>query len=119
RLRAHDPLLDEAQAARLACVGTRQLSNGRYTFKHDALHLTPGPYGYNVELAARFWSQITCPTLIIDAADSLLRLGSAAEARRQSHLKNSRYEILAGAGHMMQRHQPAALSRLLSEFLSS
>jgi pimeloyl-ACP methyl ester carboxylesterase len=27
-------------------------------------------------------------------------------------------EILPGAGHMMQRHQPAALAALLAEFLS-
>jgi pimeloyl-ACP methyl ester carboxylesterase len=29
------------------------------------------------------------------------------------------HEILPGAGHMMQRHQPAALARLLADFLSA
>ena len=68
-------------------------------------------------MAATFWRAITCPVLVVDGADSKLRLSEDDSARRLGCLANHRVETLAGAGHMMQRHQPEALARVLAEFL--
>jgi len=73
-----------------------------------------GPYPFRVDHAAQYWRRITCPVLCVDGAKSMLNLGDAERAARRAHLSNVRHVVLDGAGHMMQRHQPAALARLLA-----
>jgi len=81
------------------------------------LHLTRGPYQYRLDLAVTFWERVTCPVLLVDGAESGFRhAGHEAEVRTRC-FAHARHEVLAGAGHMMQRHEPRALSRLLWEFL--
>jgi pimeloyl-ACP methyl ester carboxylesterase len=116
RLRQHDPLLAPELALRLAATGTR-LTDGGYVFKHDPLHLTPGPYGFSLALAQQFWQRVRGPTLLVDGAQSLFRAREEETARRAASFANARPVTLDGAGHMMQRHQPAALARLLAQFL--
>jgi pimeloyl-ACP methyl ester carboxylesterase len=113
RLRKHDPLLGEALALRLATHGTRAVPGG-FVWKHDPLHLTMGPYPFRRDAAASYWKQITCPVLVVDGARSTLNLSFAERATRRSHFANCRYEILAESGHMMARHEPAALAALLA-----
>ncbi len=121
RLRQHDSRLDAALALRLAAHGTLELPDGRRIFKHDPLHLTPGPYPYMLELVRAFWSRITCPLLLVSAEESEFRYTDKELARRQGFFTAARLKTatLPGSGHMMQRHQPAALARLLAEFLTS
>jgi pimeloyl-ACP methyl ester carboxylesterase len=118
RLAQNDPLLDPALALRLAERGTSAGPDGRRRFKHDPLHLTRGPYGgFQLEVSARFWRRITCPTLVVDASRSDFHLAPDELERRLAFLPHARRETLDGAGHMMQRHRPAELARLLIEFL--
>jgi pimeloyl-ACP methyl ester carboxylesterase len=117
RLRAHDPLLDEAQARTLAEHGTRCDPDGRLRFKHDPLHLTPGPFGYQTEVGERFWRNITAPVLLVEGGASTFRLPPDEAARRERAIPNLRRATLDGAGHMMQRHRPTQLAQLLREFL--
>jgi pimeloyl-ACP methyl ester carboxylesterase len=120
RLRQHDPLLGEELALQLAEHGTVSLPDGRCTFKHDPLHLTPGPYPFTLDIAGGFYSRITCPVLLVTAEQSEFHYSPEELQRRKACFKNARLQAatLSGAGHMMQRHKPAALARLLSEFLS-
>lgn len=117
RLRKNDPLLGEPLALRLAEASTRPLPDGApgVTWKHDPLHMTMGPYPYRRAVAAQFWSRITCPVLVIDAAQSRLNLPEAERAARRASFANHRHVTLDGAGHMLQRHQPARLANLLLE----
>jgi pimeloyl-ACP methyl ester carboxylesterase len=117
RLREHDRLLDAELALELAQRGTVEDADGRRRFKHDPLHATTGPYGYQLDAAQRFWRAITCPVLLIDGAESEYRLADSDE--RVKCFAQVQKQTLAGAGHMMQRHQPAALAELLVDFLSS
>jgi pimeloyl-ACP methyl ester carboxylesterase len=117
RLREHDRLLELPFSLELAEHGTFAEPDGRRRFKHDPLHATSGPYAYQLEVAQRFWRAITCPVLLVDGAESEYRLGDADQ--RIASFMHLHHEILPGAGHMMQRHQPAALARLLAAFLSS
>jgi pimeloyl-ACP methyl ester carboxylesterase len=113
RLRKHDPMLGEALALRLARAGTREVDGG-FLWKHDPLHATMGPYPFRVDHAAQYWRRVACPVLAIDGAESRMNLGDAERAARRAHFARCRHVMLDGAGHMMQRHQPAALGKLLA-----
>jgi pimeloyl-ACP methyl ester carboxylesterase len=122
RLRKVDPRLSAELALRLAAHGTTVDPSGGYAFKHDPLHNTPGPYPFSIDNAAQFWQRVACPVLFVTATESDFHLAPDDTARRIAAFKKSpgvRVEQLAGAGHMMQRHQPQALATLLAEFLSS
>jgi len=118
RLRAHDPLLSGELAHELAEHGTTRGPDGRLRFKHDPLHVTAGPTPFRVAHAAEFWQRITCPVLLVEGEQSAFRHGAAEWDRRAAFLARAERAILAGAGHMMQRHQPATLADMLSDFLS-
>ncbi|HTJ43089.1 MAG TPA: alpha/beta hydrolase [Kofleriaceae bacterium] len=116
RLRKNDPLLSAASALDLVSHGTVRVPGG-FAWKHDPLHLTAGPYLYRRDVAEQFWSRIPCPTLCVDGADSRLRVPDAEAAARMAFIKDCRREVVAGAGHAVQRHQPAVLASLLDAFL--
>jgi pimeloyl-ACP methyl ester carboxylesterase len=114
RLRAKDPLLDEALARELAEHGTRRVEGG-VVWKHDPLHLTMGPYPYRLDTAIKYWTRITCPVLMVDGADSRLNLPIEERAARRAHFADHRHVILERCGHAIPRHQPARLAELLGE----
>jgi pimeloyl-ACP methyl ester carboxylesterase len=114
RLRKHDPLLGAELAHRLATAGTRP-TDGGLAWKHDPLHLTMGPYPFRRDHAARYWRRIACPVLVVDGDKSFMNLPEPERAARRAEIPHCRHVVLAGAGHMMQRHQPAALASLLAE----
>jgi pimeloyl-ACP methyl ester carboxylesterase len=117
RMMKLDPQLPRELARQLAEKGTAPALAGRVRFKHDPLHATPGPHGFSTELARQFWSNIRCPTLIVDGAQSLMRHAPEEAARRRGFIANAEHATLEGAGHMMQRHQPEKLATLLRAFL--
>ncbi len=112
RLRKNDPLLAEPLSRTLAAAGTRPVEGG-VTWKHDPLHMTMGPYPFRRDYAAQFWSKITCPVLVLDAAQSKLNLAEAERAERRAFFEQVRHVTIDGAGHMLQRHQPAQVAELL------
>ena len=118
RLRAHDPLLGEELARELALHGTRPAPDGGLRFKHDPLHLTLGPMPFRVDYAAEFWTRVTCPVLWVEGEKSVFRYAGDEAERRLRLLPGAERAVLPGAGHMMQRHQPAALAELLVAFLT-
>jgi pimeloyl-ACP methyl ester carboxylesterase len=116
RLRKHDPLLAEPLARRLAEAGTRAVAGG-LAWKHDPLHVTEGPYPFRRDHAARYWRRIACPVLVVDGDRSMLTLPASELAARRAELARCRHVVLAGAGHMMQRHQPEKLAEILLELM--
>ncbi len=114
RISQHDPLCPPEEARFIAEHGTRA-ANGGYEFLHDPLHMTRSPYSFRTDNARAFWTAIQCPVLLVDGEhservpiDYPARLGSF---RRAKHV------VIEGAGHMMMRHQPAAVARALLEFI--
>lgn len=117
RLRETDPALDAGLALTLAEKGTGIGPDGRRRFKHDP-RLTAGrPEAFDPELARRFWAEVRCPVLIVEGERSEIRLSPEEGARRWSAFRNWRHVVVNGAGHMIQRDQPAAVAALLREFL--
>ncbi|HLU66115.1 MAG TPA: alpha/beta hydrolase [Kofleriaceae bacterium] len=118
RLRARDPLLAPELALELARRGTRAQPDGRLRFKHDPLHAIPAPTPFRTAVAAEFWSRVRCPVLLVDGAESPFRFMGEEAERRARFLPAPERAVIAGAGHMMQRHQPATLADILLSFLS-
>ena len=117
RIMDHDPMVTRPMALFLADKGTTPALGGRIRFKHDPLHATSGPYGFSVAVAESFWRRVRCPTLLVAGAASLFRHAAGELERRTAAFAAARSATLDGAGHMMQRHQPAALAALLRSFL--
>ena len=67
----------------------------------------------------RFWQRITCPVLLVEGAQSLFRLAPDDAERRRNALQRVTRTQIAGAGHMMQRHQPQAVAEALASFLDA
>jgi pimeloyl-ACP methyl ester carboxylesterase len=114
RLLQTDPELDLSRARRLAEKGTRVDSDGRLRFKHDPLHVTHGPYPFNVEAAERFWRAITAPVLLIDGGRSPQLPDAAA---RRAAFARARHVVVDGTGHSAHRHRPGEVARLVAEHL--
>jgi pimeloyl-ACP methyl ester carboxylesterase len=117
RLQKHDARLTLDDARALARHGTYEVDGG-VVWKHDPLHATMGPYAFRLDSAETFWKRISAPVLVIDAAESRMRLPDAEAARRRGLLASSRHVMLPDAGHMLQRHQPDAVANLLAEHLA-
>jgi pimeloyl-ACP methyl ester carboxylesterase len=117
RLRETDPELAPELALSLAEKGTRVGEDGRRRFKHDP-RLTAGrPEAFEPELARRYWAEVRCPVLIVEGERSQIRLSEEEGRHRWSSFKDWRHALIAGAGHMIQRDQPAAVAALLRGFL--
>lgn len=117
RLRIADPQLGKELALWLAERGTDRQHDGTVSFKHDPLHLTPGPYPFQLQLAEQLWRRVRCPVLSVHGELTNLDHPPEERARRLAVFPDAREETLPGAGHMMQRHQPEALARMLADFL--
>jgi pimeloyl-ACP methyl ester carboxylesterase len=114
RLMRHDELLREDQARELAVAGTRPVEGG-VKWKLDPLHHTMGPYPYRLDSARRYWEKIKCPVVCLDGAQSKLNLGEAERAARRAGFADVVHVVVDGAGHALQRHQPARVADAILE----
>lgn len=117
RIRRHDPLVSAVAARALAERATRPVVGG-VAWKHDPLHRTLGPYPFRLDTAVSFWSRVTAPVLYLDGDRSLLRLPEPETERRLATFRDARRATIAGAGHALARHQPAAVADALLAFLA-
>ena len=126
RLRHHDDRLHPEMARELAEMGTRPagltfgagagaVPGERLVWKHDPLHVTAGALPFRRELAMSLWTRITCPVLLIEARQSAFRLAAEDAAFRRTAFADVRDAIVEDAGHMMLRHQPLEVARLIAE----
>lgn len=117
RLRKSDDLLDEELALWLAEKSTVDLGDGSRRFKHDPLHLTRGPYPFRRAVMDEFYRRVECPVLLVEGELSFFRHGDEERERISSLFRHARTTVLPGAGHMMTRHRPVELARLVAEFI--
>ncbi len=116
RIRRFDPRCPPDLALFLAERGTTPVPGGR-AFKHDPVHLTRGPYPFGLELSQAFWRAVRCPVLLLDAEHSELPAPPDLDERVRC-FRRARRAVVPDAGHMMIRHQPAAVARLVLDFLA-
>lgn len=115
QLRELDPRCDPTLARFLAEKGTSAGPHG-FVFKHDPLLLVRSPEPFQRAAARVFWSAIVCPTLLVDAAESEYTRRLPDLESRLRMFPGARRVTVSAAGHMLLRHQPETVARLLVAF---
>ena len=80
------------------------------------------PYLYRREEMEACWRQLTAAVLMVFGGKSELaaRLGAeGGEAAFGACTPNLQIQVLADAGHMIHHEEPAAVARLIGDFLAS
>jgi len=115
RIRQFDPLCPPEMSLFLAGHGTCAVPGGR-AFKHDPVHVTRGPYPFRLEQWMQYWRAVRCPVLLLEAERTELP-PPPDMAARAACLRDVRTRFVPRAGHMMMRHEPAAVASAVLEFL--
>ncbi len=126
RLQKNNPRLPRAKAEFLAPHWAQPLPDGTARLRADAKHKLPFPTTARMDDMYAVWRCIAAPVLWVAAADSHVARwlaegdDAAAElARRLTHVPRGTLVTVPDAGHMLHHDQPAAVARILEEFLSS
>jgi pimeloyl-ACP methyl ester carboxylesterase len=124
RLQKTNPRLSDERAAFLAQHWSAQNQQGEWEILGDPVHKQTGPLLYHIEEVLACWKMISAPVLWVEADDTnmWLWMGPKPAARieidrRLTHLADVTCKMMADAGHMLHHDQPAALARMLEEFL--
>jgi esterase len=94
----------------------RQLPDGTWTWRYDLREPQAGAAGPEIRALWDDLGSLTMPVLLVRGGDSaFVTAGDLAEVTRR--LPSVRVEVVAAAGHAVQSDQPAALSKLIREFV--
>ncbi|MGB7301214.1 MAG: alpha/beta hydrolase [Burkholderiaceae bacterium] len=120
RLMTNNPRLTADKAAFMASHWAQQSEAGRYVLRADPQHKGINPYLYRVDETVACWSEITAPMLLVVCEHSNERHAftrTPEYAARLANIGNLTRARVDGAGHMMHHDQPAAVARLIREFI--
>jgi pimeloyl-ACP methyl ester carboxylesterase len=117
RLRETNERLSDALSLFLVEKGTRRVEGG-YVWAYDPLHRTRSPSPFSVDTYRTFLRQIACPTLLVEAAESMFPVMLEQDGRAGDIARLQRVR-LEQAGHMIHHDQPAALAEVVGAFLNS
>lgn len=125
RLMKTNPLLPEARALWLARHWAAEQADGRWTILGHAAHKLGSAQLYRLEEVLALFGAIAAPVLAVEAELDSLGLwypgGEHSRAeyhRRLQHIPHCRTAVVAQAGHMLHHDQPAAVARLIEDFLN-
>ena len=122
RLMKRNPRLTADRASFIAEAWTMPLAGKGVRLRADPAHRLVNPYLYRREEMEACWRKLTASVLMVFGGKSDLasRLGmEGGEAAFRSCIPSVRVEVLADAGHMLHHEEPAAIARLIEEFLAS
>ena len=123
RLRAGNKRLTKENADFLARHWGQEVAGKGVVLRGDPAHKIVNPVLYRYEEVRACWEQIRAPVLWVEGAESetpqRLHLNAAQLAERRAAFQNLRVEIVQHAGHMLHHDQPAAVARLVEQFLAS
>lgn len=117
RLRKAHSRLDAGWARLLAERATRPAPDGlpgSRLWKFDRLHRARSPLIFHASQFAAFARRIRCPVLLVNGAESTLRV--TRDPERQALYTNRRVVTLPDAGHMLHLDRPDELAQLLLDF---
>ncbi|GAB3774897.1 alpha/beta hydrolase [Ramlibacter monticola] len=123
RLMKNNRRLPRGQAEWLAGHWARQDANGRWRVLGDPAHKIVNASLYRVDEVLAVYRRITAPVLSVEASDDSLghwwkgRYTLAEYHERLKAVSDVRMGQVADAGHMLHHDQPAALAKLIEEFL--
>jgi pimeloyl-ACP methyl ester carboxylesterase len=113
QMRAQNGRLPGELTQHLAAFGVRQNQDETYSWKFDPYQRAAGPHRLSPEDHVSLWSRITCPTLLLHAAESFLESPAAAAG----HFREARVETISGAGHWLHHEKPDEVLRAVRTFL--
>jgi pimeloyl-ACP methyl ester carboxylesterase len=120
-LRKRNPRLSPAQAGFVAEAWAEPLVDGRVRTRFDPAHKRVNPVLYRRAEVEACWSRIEAEVLYVAGAESdfAARLQGAGDPEAMRRwVRRLHPRVVAGAGHMLHHDQPAAVARLLDEFLT-
>jgi pimeloyl-ACP methyl ester carboxylesterase len=122
RLQQENRRLPRERAEFLARHWGRDAGQEGVVLRGDPAHKVVNPVLYRYEEVRACWQLVSAPVLWVEAGESsaLKRVGldPAAHAERRAAFRDLRHVSVADAGHMLHHDQPAAVARLLEEFLA-
>jgi pimeloyl-ACP methyl ester carboxylesterase len=123
RLMRTNRRLTEDKANWLAGHWSRQEADGRWHILGDAAHKISNANLFRVDEALEIYKAIRAPLLAVEASDDSLgqwwqgRYTLAEYHERLKSVSDMRLGHIADAGHMLHHDQPAAVARLIEDFL--
>lgn len=121
RLRADNPRLTPEKAQFIARAWAHEVATDAVKLLHDPKHKRANPVLFRIEEMIACWQQCTAPVMLVLARDSRdrgFRSDTPEElAERKNAFRNFREAWLEDTGHMMHHDQPAAVARLIEEFI--
>jgi pimeloyl-ACP methyl ester carboxylesterase len=121
RLQSDNPRLTPEKAQFIARAGAHETATDKIELLHDPLHKRTNPVLFRMEELIACWRQCKAPTQWVFARDSkgtgYLKDSPEQLAERKNAFSDYREAWIEDAGHMMHHDQPAAVARLIEEFI--
>ena len=125
RLRRTNPRLTADRAHFLAPHWAQRGDDGRWKVAEDPAHRLVNPSLYQRDEVLACWARIACPVLwaMGDATEALKYAAESREAakleieHRRAALRDVEIVDIADAGHMLHHDQPAAVARVIEQFI--
>jgi pimeloyl-ACP methyl ester carboxylesterase len=130
RLRGNNPRLTPERAAFLAAWWARTRPDGTAELASDPRHKLPFPSVYRLGETMAIWKRIEAPVLWVAGAHSTIPRwldrhpegemgvdGLDGVRRRMTAIRDARFVVIPGAGHMLHHDQPEAVARAVEGFL--
>ena len=122
RLQAANPRLARDKADFLARHWGEEVEGSGVVLRGDPAHKVVNPVLYRYEEARACWRAVAAPVLWVDAEESetraRLKLSAEDLAERRAAFADLRHVTIPDAGHMLHHDQPAAVARVVEEFLA-
>ncbi|MGH8751552.1 MAG: alpha/beta fold hydrolase [Burkholderiales bacterium] len=121
RLRKNNARLSVERAAFLAQHWAQQDDDGKIRLLSDPKHKITNAVRYRIDETMNCWQAVTAPVLWVEGAESWIRdwLKDSPEqfSTRKQAFKHFSECSIAGAGHMLHHDQPAAVAKVIEDFL--
>ena len=115
RMKSENPYLTDVQARHLTIHGINRNEDGTFTWKFDPYVHIDHPYDISTERKHELWEAITCPTLLLNGADSWA--GNPERDGRIKHFRDGKVIEFENAGHWLHHDQFDRFIDTLREFL--
>lgn len=116
RMKGENPYLTDAQARHLTLHGINRNEDGTFSWKFDPhLNVDGAPYDITAEQRNELWGAITCPTLLMNGADSWA--GNPIENGMIEPFRNAEVIEFENAGHWLHHDQFDKFIATLKDFL--
>lgn len=115
RMQQANPQLSQEKAFHLTLHGAIQEEDGRFSWKYDKYTYNFGGIGLSKEDTISLWQNISCPVLLINAAQGLeWRTGQNDTLQ---YFSNAQLLEVADAGHWTYHDQPKVVAQMLQGFI--